>query len=59
MGFFTDLLAGAPNILAVPKGREYYDRIQAGKGVGVAYEIVKLFANDEFPEDLTYWPDTK
>ena len=59
MGFFTDLLAGAPNILAVPKGREYYDRIQAGKGVGVAYEIIKLFANAEFPEDLMYWPDTK
>ena len=36
MGFFPDLMAGAPHILSVPQGREYYDRIQAGDGVAVA-----------------------
>src|SRR6187399_51932 len=30
MGMFADLLAGKPYILADPKGREWYDMIQAG-----------------------------
>ena len=58
MGFFPDLKAGKPHILAVPKGRDWYDRIHAGEGVGVAYEMIGLFANGNFPESLTYWPDT-
>ena len=58
MGFFPDLKAGKPHILAVPKGREWYDRIHAGEGVGVAYEMIGLFANGNFPANLTYWPDT-
>jgi hypothetical protein len=58
MGFFTDLLAGAPHILADPKGKDYYNRIQAGDGVGVAYEIISLFADQEFPESLIYKPDS-
>ncbi len=58
MGFFPDLKAGKPHILAVPLGRDWYDRIHAGEGVGVAYEMIGLFANGNFPESLTYWPDT-
>ena len=58
MGFFPDLKAGKPHILAVPQGRDWYDRIHAGEGVGVAYEMIGLFANGNFPENLTYWPDT-
>ena len=48
MGFFPDLMAGKRNILDVPQGKEYYDRIKGGDGVGVAYEIIGLFANGEF-----------
>jgi len=59
MGFFSDLLTGAPHILAEPKGKEWYDKIMSGKGVEVAYEMINLFANQNFPEELMYSPDTK
>ena len=32
MGFFPDLLAGKPELLADPTGRKWYDMIQSGKG---------------------------
>ena len=56
MGFFPDLMAGAPHLLADPQSKDWYNRIQAGEGVGVAYEIVGLFANGEFPDRLSYKP---
>jgi len=59
MGFFTDLIEGAPHLLADPQGKDWYDRIQAGKGPEVAYEMISLFANQKFPEQLMYKPDTK
>jgi Protein of unknown function (DUF3604) len=58
MGFFLDLFAGAPSILSDPQGREWYDRIQSGDGVAVAYELISLFANGKFPENLMYTPDS-
>ncbi len=59
MGFFMDLNAGKKHILDVPTGKDWYDRIKAGKGVGVAFEMIGLFANGNFPEDLMYWPNTQ
>ena len=59
MGFFPDLIAGKQEILDDPKGREYYDRIKAGDGAGVAYEMIGLFANGKFPTTLMYWPDAE
>ena len=58
MGFFPDLLAGAPHLLAEPLGREYYDRIQAGDGVAVAIELIGKFSQGKFPEELAYAPDS-
>ncbi len=58
MGFFPDLLAGKPHIMADPTGKDWHERIQSGEGPSVAYEIISLFANGNFPESLTYWPDT-
>ena len=58
MGFFLDLFAGKQNILSDPQGRDWYDRIQAGKGPEVAYEMIGLFANGNFPSQLMYYPDT-
>jgi hypothetical protein len=58
MGFFPDLRVGKEHILADPMGRDWYDRIQQGEGVGVAYEMIGLFANGEFPASLMYWPDS-
>jgi len=58
MGFFLDLVDGKPNIVAHPQGKDWYQRIQAGDGVAVAYELISLFANGQFPADLTYGPDS-
>jgi len=57
VGFFADLFAGKENIVSDPQGKDWYDRIQAGEGVGVAYEMIGLFANGKFPESLMYWPN--
>ena len=58
MGFFTDLIEGAPHLLADPTAKDWYDRIKAGKGAEVAYEMINLFANQKFPEQLMYKPDS-
>ncbi len=50
MGFFPDLLAGKPEILADPTGRRWYDMIQSGKGADAALEIIGLFSQGKFPE---------
>ena len=57
VGFFMDLFAGKPSILADPQGKDWYQRIMAGDGPGVAYEMIGLFANGKFPASLMYWPD--
>ena len=57
VGFFMDLFAGKPSILADPQGKDWYDRIMSGDGPAVAYEMIGLFANGKFPESLMYWPD--
>ncbi|MCH7476362.1 MAG: DUF3604 domain-containing protein, partial [Gemmatimonadetes bacterium] len=59
MGMFLDLVAGKPEILADPMAKEYYDRLQAGDGVAVALELIGLFSQGNFPEALTYAPDSK
>ncbi len=58
MGFFPDMLSGAPFILEDPTGKDWYDRIKAGEGVGVALELIGLFSQDKFPPALTYKPDS-
>ena len=58
MGFFPDMIAGAPFILADPTGKDWYDRIKAGEGVGVAIELIGMFSQGKFPEALTYKPDS-
>ena len=59
MGFFPDMLSGAPHILEVPKGKEWYDRIKAGDGVNVALELIGLFSQGQFPKGLIYYPDSQ
>src|SRR5258705_5470513 len=38
MGFFPDLLAGKPELLADPLGRKWYDMIQSGNGAEAAVD---------------------
>ena len=59
MGFFPDMLSGAEHILNDPTGKDWYNRIKAGKGVDVALELIGLFSQGNFPPGLVYTPDSK
>ena len=56
MGFFPDLFAGKPEMLADPTGRKWYDMVQAGKGADAAIEIIVAFSQGTFPKTLMYLP---
>src|SRR3990172_9351533 len=58
MGFFPDLLAGKPAVLADPTGRKWYDMIQSGKGAQAAIEIITSFSQGTYPKALMYLPGT-
>ena len=59
MGFFPDLFAGKPEILADPMGRKWYDLIQSGKGGEAALDIIGNFSQGTFPKALQYNPGTR
>jgi hypothetical protein len=59
MGFFPDLFAGKPELLADPQGRKWYDMIQSGQGAEAALEIIVAFSHGTFPKDLMYFPGTR
>jgi hypothetical protein len=59
MGFFPDLFAGKPDLLADATGRKWYDLIQSGKGEDAAIEIIVAFSHGTFPKDLMYFPGTR
>jgi len=58
MGFFPDLLAGKPELLADPLGRKWYDMIQSGNGAEAAVEIVTAFGAGKFKGPILYSPDS-
>ncbi|MDB6135277.1 MAG: hypothetical protein JWM59_3520 [Verrucomicrobiales bacterium] len=59
MGFFTDLLAGKPELLADPQGRKWYDMVKGGQGGQAAIEIITMFSQGAFPKALVYAPGTR
>jgi hypothetical protein len=59
MGFFPDLFAGSLTILSDPTGKEWYEKIQDGKGGEVALAIIDAFSRGTFPPAIMYWPDSK
>lgn len=59
MGFFPDLLGGAPDLMSNPLAKDWRDRINAGDGVGVALELIGLFSQGKIPEDLIYDPESR
>jgi len=59
MGFFPDLFAGKPELLAHPMGRKWYDLIQQGKGAEAALDIIGNFSQGTFPKELMYFPGTR
>jgi hypothetical protein len=58
MGFFPDLLAGKPDVLADTTGRKWYDMVNSGKGAEAALEIIGAFSQNKFPPTLMYLPGT-
>jgi hypothetical protein len=56
MGFFPQLFAGKPELLADPTGRRWYDMIQQGKGSDAAIEIIVSFSQGRFPKALASLP---
>ncbi|KAA0253047.1 DUF3604 domain-containing protein [Acidobacteria bacterium ACD] len=59
MGFFPDLFAGKPEILANPKGREWYEKIKSGQGAEAALDIIVSFSQGTFPKEIMYFPGTR
>jgi hypothetical protein len=59
MGFFPDLFAGKPEMLADPTGRRWYDLVQSGRGAEAAIQIIRAFSQGTFPKDLMYAPGTR
>ncbi len=59
MGFFPDLLAGKPELLADPQGRRWYDMVQSGKGAEAAIEIIIAFGAGTISKNLIYQPDSR
>jgi hypothetical protein len=58
MGFFPEMLAGKPNVLADPTGRKWYDMIQSGRGADAAIEMIIAFSQGTFPQALLSLPGT-
>jgi hypothetical protein len=54
MGFATDLLSGAPNIMAVPKGREWVEGLQKGgeDAAAAALDLIATFSQLKVPKKL-------
>jgi hypothetical protein len=59
MGFFPDLLAGKPEILADATGKRWYDLIQSGQGNQAALEMIGSFSQGTYPKTLFYAAGTK
>ena len=59
MGMFLDLVAGKPNLMADPLGKEMYERLKAGDGVNVALDLIRMFSQGGIPPGMTYAPDSK
>ena len=60
MGFFPQLLKGAPYVMANDEGRKWNRMINQGgqESVQAAAEIITAFSQGKFPEDLTSLPGT-
>lgn len=58
MGFFPQLLAGNPTMLADPTGRRWYDWMNSGQGMKALPEIIAAVSNNSFPPALSVSPDS-
>jgi len=58
MGAITDILSGAPNVMANDTGRMFHDAFVAGgkAAAAAAMELTRQFAQGELPPELNYQP---
>jgi Protein of unknown function (DUF3604) len=63
MGFSEDIAKGAPNVLAYPKAKKWYEGLQAGgqKAADAAVDLITNFAQQTLPQGLVdeYAPGSK
>jgi Protein of unknown function (DUF3604) len=63
MGFAEDIARGAPNILALPEGKRWYEGMQAGgqAAADAALDAITNFAQQTLPQELVddYSPGSK
>jgi hypothetical protein len=54
MGIATDIQQGAPNILAIPKGKEWHEAfVEGGQAAGrAAFDLIQNFAQFTLPEKM-------
>ena len=58
MGAITDILDGAPNIMADPEGRQFHADFNAGgqTAAEAMFRLINQFAQGEISEELNYQP---
>ena len=58
MGVITDILEGAPNIMADPEGRKFHEAFVAGgkQAMEATRELIRQFAQGELSPALNYQP---
>ncbi|WP_430817044.1 DUF3604 domain-containing protein [Carboxylicivirga sp. RSCT41] len=62
MGFVIDMIAGKPEIMANPMGKDWHDRLTVAnkeEKPEIAYEIIKaLMVTKTFPQEIYYGPES-
>src|SRR4029078_11183661 len=56
MGWFTDFMAGKPEIPQNTHARERHEMMQSGRAGEAAWAIVVTFSQGKFPPDIIYQP---
>lgn len=58
MGAFTDLMRGAPNMLADKQGKYFHEEFNAGgdRAKAASIELIRLFSQGELSDVLNYQP---
>jgi len=58
MGAITDILSGAPNIMADPDGKKFHEEFNAGgaRAQAAMVELVRQFSQGEVSEVINYQP---
>ena len=59
MGFFPQIVAGDPSIMADPQGRKWNEMIHSGRGADMAIDVIRNFSAGTMPKAIFPVPGTK